>query len=175
MPITAIPRGVELRKITAVQKKALDDLITKERGSSALTTAILVGIPSIIAGSAVLAYVFKEEAKLWYEDKKGEFVEAIKEVVEKTGGGIVDVVLDVGNKIFRNDPMTPEVIGNQTFTRCVRWELDAVDVLTAVQKGNLTKKETIQAALNIKYIAKNMKEEGCSRPSAISEDQWKQS
>jgi len=174
MPITAIPKGVELRKITAVQKRALDELITKERGSSALTTAILVGIPSVIAGSAVLAYVFKEEMKDWYEEKKGEIVEAVKTVMEKTGGGIVDVVLDAGNKIFRNNPKTPEVVGNQTFTRCVRWELDAVDILSIVQKGNLTKTETIQAGLNTIYIAKNMKDEGCSRPSAISQAQWDQ-
>ena len=108
MPITAIPKGVELRKITAVQKRALDELITKERGSSALTTAILVGIPSIVAGSAVLAYVFKEEAQEWYAEKKGEIVEAIKTLVENTGGGIVSVVLDTANKVFQNNPKTPE-------------------------------------------------------------------
>jgi len=174
MPITAIPKGVELRKITAVQKRALDELITKERGSSALTTAILVGIPSIVAGSAILAYVFKEEAKEWYEEKKGEIVEAVKTVMTETGGGIVDIVLDAGNKIFRNNPKTPEVVGNQTFTRCVRWELDAVDILSTVQKGNLTKTQKVQAALNTVYIAKNMKDEGCSRPAAISQAQWDQ-
>ena len=40
MPITAIPKGVDLRKITPVQKRALDELLAKERGTSALTTAI---------------------------------------------------------------------------------------------------------------------------------------
>jgi len=174
MPITAIPKGVELRKITAVQKRALDELITKERGTNALTTAIIVGIPSIIAGSAVLAYLFKDNLVDWYDEKKDELVEAVKEVVTKTGGGVIDVILDTGNKIFRNDPMTPEVIGNQTFSRCTRWELDAVDLLAVTQKGGLTKKETIQAALNTLYIAKNMKEEGCSRPVAISQAQWDQ-
>ena len=78
MPITAIPKGVELRKITAAQKRALDELITKERGSSALTTAVLVGIPSIIAGSAVLAYVFKEEAQEWFKDQTEEIWPTIK-------------------------------------------------------------------------------------------------
>jgi len=174
MPITAIPKGVELRKITAVQKRALDELITKERGSSALTTAILVGIPSIIAGSAVLAYVFKEEAQAWYADKKGEFVEAIKEAAEKTGGGIVDIVLDTANKVFRNNPKTPKVVNGSELTRCTRWAVDATDVLALVQKGNLTKAETVAAAVAIIGIAKEMKLEGCSRPSAISEDQWKQ-
>ena len=81
MPITAIPKGVELRKITAVQKRALDELITKERGSSALTTAIIVGVPSIVAGSAILAYVFKEEAKEWFAEQEENFREAVVKVV----------------------------------------------------------------------------------------------
>jgi len=172
MPITAIPKGVELRKITAVQKRALDELITKERGSSALTTAILVGIPSIIAGSAILAYVFKEEAQEFYADKKGEFVEAIKTVVENTGGGIVDIVLDTANKVFQNNPKTPKVVNGSELTRCTRWAVDATDVLALVQKGNLTKAETVTAAFATIAIAKSMKLEGCSRPSAISQAQW---
>ena len=174
MPITAIPKGVELRKITSVQKRALDELITKERGSSALTTAILVGIPSIIAGSAVLAYVFKEEAQEWYADKKGEIIEAIKTVVENTGGGIVDVVLDTANKVFQNNPKTPKVVNGSELTRCTRWAVDATDVLALVQKGNLTKAETVAAAVALVGIDKEMKREGCSRPSAISEEQWQQ-
>ena len=174
MPITAIPKGVELRKITAVQKRALDELITKERGSSALTTALVVGIPSVVAGSAILAYVFKEEAQEWYADKKGEIVEAIKTIVENTGGGIVSVVLDTANKVFQNNPKTPEIVNGAKLTRCTRWAVDATDVLALVQKGNLTKAETTVAAIATIAIAKEMKREGCSRPSAISEDQWKQ-
>jgi len=174
MPITAIPKGVELRKITAVQKRALDELITKERGSSALTTALVVGIPSVVAGSAILAYVFKEEAQEWYADKKGEIVEAIKTIVENTGGGIVSVVLDTANKVFQNNPKTPEIVNGSKLTRCTRWAVDATDVLALVQKGNLTKAETTVAAIATIAIAKEMKREGCSRPSAISEDQWKQ-
>jgi len=172
MPITAIPKGVELRKITAVQKKALDELITKERGSSALTTALVVGIPSIVAGSAILAYVFKEEMKSWFEEQEEAVKELVKEVVVKTGETIVETVIETGNKIFKNDPVTPEVVGNQTFTRCVRWELDAVDNVTRTQKGNLTTTEIVGLATNLKYIISNMKSEGCSRPSAISVEQW---
>jgi len=176
MPITAIPKGVELRKITAVQKRALDDLITQERGSSTLKTAILVGIPSIIAGSAVLAYVFKEEAKEWFAKQEENFKEAIVKVVEGAGEGIVDVVLDTANKVFQNNPKTPKVVNGSELTRCTRWAVDATDVLTLVQaKGSdITKSETVLAAIATIAIAKEMKREGCSRPSAISEDQWKQ-
>jgi len=175
MPITAIPKGVELRKITAVQKRALDELIAKERGSSALTTAILVGIPSIIAGSAVLAYVFKEEAQAWYADKKGEFIEAIQEAAEKTGGGLVNAVLDTANKVFQNNPKTPKVVNGSELTRCTRWAVDATDVLALVQNNpKISKAETVAAAVAIIGIAKEMKREGCSRPSAISQAQWDQ-
>ena len=148
MPITAIPKGVELRKITAVQKRALDELITKERGSSALTTALVVGIPSVVAGSAILAYVFKEEAKAW--------------------------LVDTANKVFQNNPKTPKVVNGSELTRCTRWAVDATDVLALVQKGNLTKAETTVAAIATIAIAKEMKREGCSRPSAISVAQWDQ-
>jgi len=174
MPITAIPKGVELRKITPTQKKALDDLITKERGTGALTTAIIVGIPSIIAGSAVLAYVFKDEAKKWFAEQQDTVTEAVKKIVTGTGEGIVDIVIDTGNKIFRNNPVTPTEYAGSTLDRCTRWAVDATDTLGRIQAGNLTKTQETQAALNLIYIAKNMKGEGCSRPSAISQAQWDQ-
>ena len=174
MPITAIPKGVELRKLTAVQRRALDELITKERGSNALTTAILVGVPSIIAGSAVVAYVFKDEMQTWFADQQDTITEAAKKIVAGAGEGIVDIVIDTGNKIFRNNPVTPEVVQGSTLDRCTRWAVDATDTLGRIQAGNLTKTQETQAALNLIYIAKNMKSEGCSRPSAISQAQWDQ-
>ena len=76
--------------------------------------------------------------------------------------------------LFRNNPVTPEVVQGSTLDRCTRWAVDATDTLGRIQAGNLTKTQETQAALNLIYIAKNMKSEGCSRPSAISEDQWKQ-
>ena len=174
MPITAIPKGVELRKITAVQKRALDELITKERGNSALTTPILVGIPSIVAGSAVLAYVFKDEMKAWFDEQQDTITEAAKKIVTGAGEGIVDIVIDTGNKIFRNNPVTPEVVQGSTLDRCTRWSVDATENLARTQKGNLSRDEKARAALNLIYIAKNMKNEGCNRPSAISQAQWDQ-
>ena len=174
MPITAIPKGVELRKITSVQKRALDELITKERGNSALTTALVVGIPSIVAGAAVLAYVFKEEAKTWFAEQEENFREAVVKVVAGAGGGIVDIVLDTANKVFQNNPKTPKVVNGSELTRCTRWAVDATDVLALVQKGNLTKAETVAAGVATIGIAKEMKREGCSRPSAISQAQWDQ-
>ena len=36
MPITAVPQGVELRKISAVQKRALHELLSKQRENNLL-------------------------------------------------------------------------------------------------------------------------------------------
>ena len=171
MPITAIPKGVELRKITAVQKRALDELITKERGSSALTTAILVGIPSIIAGSAVLAYVFKDEMKKWFDEQEQKVKDVVKNVVVTAGETVVETVVEAGNKVFRNDPTTPEVVQGSTLTRCTRFAVDATDILAQINEGKIG---TTSAAIGILAIAKQMKKEGCSRPSAISQAQWDQ-
>ena len=174
MPIAAIPQGVEIRKITAVQKKALDELLGKERESNSLTTALLVGIPSIVAGSAILAYVFKDEMKQWLQDQQDTLLDAAKKVVTGTGEGIVDIVLDAGNKIFRNNPVTPTEYAGSTLDRCTRWSVDATDTLGRIQSGKLSDTQQTQAAFNLIYIAKNMKSEGCSRPSAISQAQWDQ-
>ena len=100
--------------------------------------------------------------------------EAFVKVVAGAGEGIVDIVIDTGNKIFRNNPVTPEIVQGSTLDRCTRWAVDATDTLGRIQTGNLSKTEQTQAALNLIYIAKNMKGEGCSRPSAISQAQWDQ-
>ena len=174
MPITAIPPGVVIKTITPAQKRALDELLGKERDNSAISTALMVGIPSIIAGSAILAYVFKAEMQEWFKNQQDTLLEATKKLVAGAGEGVVDIVLDTANKVFRNNPKTPKVVNGSELTRCTRWAVDATDVLALVQKGNLTKAETAVAAIAIIGIAKEMKREGCSRPSAISQDQWDQ-
>ena len=47
MPIAAIPQGVELRKISAVQKRAIDDLLKKQKESNILETAVGALIPTL--------------------------------------------------------------------------------------------------------------------------------
>ena len=174
MPIAAIPPGVVIKNIPPGHKRALDDLLSKERDNSAISSALLVGIPSIIAGSAILAYVFKDEMKTWFKEQQDTLLEATKKVVAGAGEGIVDITLDTLNKVFQNNPKTPKVVNGSELTRCTRWAVDATDVLALVQKGNLTKAETVAAAVATIGIAKEMKREGCSRPSAISQKQWDQ-
>ena len=47
MPIAAIPQGVEIRKISAVQKRALDELLKHQKEQSLLQTAMVALIPSV--------------------------------------------------------------------------------------------------------------------------------
>jgi len=180
VPIAAIPQGVELRKISAVQKKALDDLLNKQKETSLLQTGISVLIPSLAVvgvGAATLVVAWS-----WLKDKE---LPSIKETAESIGGGLVDGGLDIVNKVadeigFKAEPKTQEYIqaGTRTIgplSRCKRWETDAADVLAIIQAGNLGVAETIAAAVAIKSIAKQMKKEGCDRPTAISQAQWDES
>ena len=47
MPLTAVPQGVEIRKLSAAQKRALDKLLESQNGSSTKNTALAVGITTI--------------------------------------------------------------------------------------------------------------------------------
>ena len=58
MPITAVPQGVELRKLSAVQKRAVDDLLAKQRESSLIENFVTSALPALafagVGGAAVL-------------------------------------------------------------------------------------------------------------------------
>ena len=99
MPITAIPAGVEIRKITAVQKRALDELMSKQNTTSTKTTALAVGLPAIFLGLAGLSFLFKDEIK----DTIKEEWEDIKSFAEGIPAGIftgaVDAGFDLGKEI----------------------------------------------------------------------------
>ena len=63
MPIAAVPAGVEIKKITPTQKKALDELLKKQKETSLLETLIpslaFVGV-SVAAGVGIWAYLNQE-------------------------------------------------------------------------------------------------------------------
>lgn len=178
MPITAVPQGVELRKLSAVQKRAVDDLLQKQRENNLLETTISTAIPALafagVGGAAILvAYSYLNDLKL------PTAKEVAKAVTTAAGEVVSDVVIDVGGGLakaagFEDNPTTPEYLpsGVGPLSRCKRWELDALDILTRVQSGKLSKTETVQAALATKRVIKNMKAEGCDRPTAISQAQW---
>jgi len=174
MPITAFPKDLEVRKLTAAQANAIEKYVKDSGDKSLARTALIVGIPTVAflgvtIGAGVLVWH-------WLKDKE---LPTWKDLQVAAGGAVADVVTDVGGAVaraagFEDNPTTPEVVQGSTLTRCTRWAVDATDILGRVQAGNLTKSETIQAALATKRVAKNMKREGCNRPSAISQAQWDQ-
>jgi len=176
MPITAIPTDVEIRKITPTQKQALDELLKKQKEGSLLQTAVAVTIPSLaimtVAGAAVALFYYKDELE--------DYIRELPTTVATAAGGkVADVITDLGGAVaraagFSDDPTTPEYLpsGVGPLSRCKRWEVDAVEIKSRNQTGNLSKPQTVQAALALKRVAKNMKIEGCSRPTAITQAQW---
>jgi hypothetical protein len=177
MPITAVPQGVELRKLSAVQKRAVDDLLARQRESSLVENFVTSALPALafagVGGAAVLvAYSYLNDLKI------PTAKEVAKAVTTAAGEIVSDVVIDVGGGLakaagFEDNPTTPEYLpsGLGPLSRCKRWEIDAVDIVSRIQ-GGLNEVEKVQAALALKRVIKNMKKEGCDRPTAISIDQW---
>ena len=177
MPITAVPQGVELRKLSAVQKRAVDDLLARQRESSLVENFVTSALPALafagVGGAAVLvAYSYLNDLKI------PTAKEVAKAVTTAAGEIVSDVVIDVGGGLakaagFEDNPTTPEFLpsGLGPLSRCKRWEVDAVEIVSRIQ-GGLNEVEKVQAALALKRVIKNMKAEGCDRPTAISVDQW---
>jgi len=176
MPITAFPKDIEVRKLTAAQAKAIEKYVKESNGESIAKTAIVTLIPTL----AVLAIAGGTAFLAWHYLKDKE-LPTWKDVQVAAGGVVADVITDVGGAAaraagFEDNPHNPEYLpsGVGPLTRCQRWELDAVDILARVQAGDLSRTETAQAALATLRVAKMMKKENCSRPAAISQDQWNQ-
>ena len=180
MPIAAIPAGVEIRKISAVQKRALDELLGKQKETTLLQTAIRVGFPTVAfvgvaAGAGVLIWAYLKDVELpsW------------KEVGEIAGGGVANAIIDAGGAVlevvapeFANRPTTPKELTLASgevveLTLCQRWEYDAADLLAIIQsKTDMGATEKSLAALSVLRIVKNMKKAGCPRPNSITQAQW---
>ena len=77
MPIAAIPQGVEIRKISAVQKRALDELLKQQKDQTLLQSAIVTLVPSFTALTlgGLFAYIFihRDTIADQYEQLKQDF------------------------------------------------------------------------------------------------------
>ena len=166
MGISAIPPGVEIRKLTPMQERALDKLLKAQRDENTLQTAIRVAVPTLafvgVAGIGIVttfAYLKDIELPSVKDIVKGAVVDA--------GGIVADVITTV---IGRDNPRTPEFTpsGAGPIPRCQRWESDYVTTI----KDDPGPIETTLLATAQLNIIKNMKAEGCSRPSSIPARQW---
>jgi len=176
MPIAAVPAGVDIRKLTATQAKALEKFVKDSGDNSLARTALLVGIPTlafvgISVGAGVLIWS-------WLKDKE---LPSLEDVQIQAGKVVADVILDVGGTVaraagFEDNPANPEYIsaGGRTIgplTRCKRWELDANDWHEKVYDSG-EDVNSAQAALAAGRIIKNMKKEGCDKPTGFTQSQW---
>jgi len=174
MPIAAIPQGIELRKISATQQKAIDELLKKQKETSLLNSAIPATALLVIAGGAGMIFLFKDQIQNWAEEQTGNFFEAFKqktvEIATGSGSIVADIITDI---VGRENPRTPaeftDAQGNVlTIPRCTRWETDYVDTQTMAQEGG----SVTALALAQLNIIKNMKAEKCERPVTIPQSQW---
>lgn len=178
MPIAAIPAGVEIRKISAVQKRALDELLKKQKETDLQNEIVTTVIPTVafigvsaMAGIAAWAYLNDEK-----------ITELVKTSTEQAGLGVAKFLIG-GSGLFADfaldrpvgsagDPRTKETtIQGNTLTRCQRYEADYVadnELHTLPFVGTV-----LQATSQLNTIQK-MKKEGCSKPSIIPQAQWDQ-
>ena len=175
MGLELMPDGKTFKKLNAVQEKALNRYY-KRLHEVPLSQNLVLPI-SIAIGA--LAYILKDKLKIPELD-----IPDVKTLIEGAGGTVADVIIQVEGALFPQNPINPEyVILNEgtpqerkvgPFSRCQRWENDATDWLTVKQsyKGDLGYIETTLGALTAARIIKNMKKEGCPKPSAFTQTQW---
>jgi hypothetical protein len=171
MAIAAIPQGVEIKKITATQKRALDELLKAQRDENTLQTAIRVAIPTVafvgVAGVAIATtFAYLKDLEL----------PTVKDIVTGAGDLVSDTIVGgVDALVGEQQPVTPEYLpsGAGPIPICKRWETDYVTTLEQISQGEADSiTGTIVGALVQKNIIKQMKKRGCDRPMTIPQSQW---
>ena len=171
MAIVAIPRGVEITKVTKAQERALDKLLKAQRDENTIQTAIRVAIPTLafvgVAGVAIATtFAYLKDLDL----------PTPKDIVSGAGDFVSDTILDgLGALAGEQQPLTPEYLpsGAGPIPICKRWETDYVGTLENIAQGKAEGPfGTVAAALAQKNIIKQMKKRGCERPNSIPATQW---
>ena len=175
MGIAAIPPGVEIKKLTPTQEKALDKLLKAQRDENTLQTAIRVAIPTVafvgVAGVAIATtFAYLRDVDL----------PTVKDIATGAGDLVSDAIVNGVEAVTgKQQPKTPEYItlgdGRTVgpLPICKRWETDYVDVMAQIQEGEAEGYVgTVVGALLQKNIIKQMKKQGCDRPNTIPATQW---
>ena len=171
MPVIAIPKEIEFRKVTPAQQKSLDKIMSETKNN----TLRAVAIPTIALTSLAVvggtAFLFRNQLQAFVEDNKDKLTEAIIEKVNGAVTGAGDIVSDtIVTIVGRDEHKTPEFTpsGAGPIPRCDRWASDYVDTI----KDDPSPTEIVLLALAQKNIIKNMKRDKCDRPSIIPQSQW---
>ena len=171
MGIAAIPQGVEIKKLTPTQERALDKLLKAQRDENTLQTAIRVAIPTVafvgVAGVAIATtFAYLKDLEL----------PTVKDIVTGAGDLVSDTIVGgVDALVGEQQPVTPEYLpsGAGPIPICKRWETDYVTTLEQISQGEADSiTGTIVGALVQKNIIKQMKKRGCDRPMTIPQSQW---
>jgi len=178
MALELMPDGKTFKKLNATQEKALKRYYKRTHDKPLIRDlALPIGL-AVLGGIGAIAYVFKEELQQYLKDKEEDVVTWIGGLPRAGGGLVADAIIGLEGALFPQNPVTPEFIevGGRTIgplSRCKRWETDATEWLSVKQsKGDLGPAESVVAALAAARIIKNMKKEGCSKPSAFTQAQW---
>ena len=171
MPVIAIPKDIEFRKVTPLQQKSLEKIMGDNQNrllqAVAIPTVALTAL-TIVGGAA---YLFRDNIAQFAKDNVDNIGEAIVEKIKDTATGAGDLVSDtIVTIVGRDEPKTPEFTpsGAGPIPRCQRWASDYVDTV----KENPSPTEIVLLALAQKNIIKNMKRDKCDRPSIIPQSQW---
>ena len=171
MPVIAIPKDIEFRKVTPAQQKSLDKIMSETKNN----TLRAVAIPTIALTSLAVvggtAFLFRDQIKEFVQENVDDLTGAITEKVKGVVTGAGDIVSDtIVTIVGRDEPRTPEFTpsGAGPIPRCKRWESDYVTTI----KDDPSPTEIVLLALAQKNIIKNMKREKCDRPSIIPQSQW---
>ena len=171
MPIIAIPKDIEFRKVTPAQQKSLDKIMSETKNNTLRAVAIPTIALSTLAVVGATAFLFRDQLKQFAEDNIDNLGEAITEKIKGVVIGAGDVVSDtIVTVVGRDEPQTPEFTpsGLGPIPRCKRWESDYVTTI----KDDPSPTEIVLLALAQKNIIKNMKRDKCDRPSIIPQSQW---
>ena len=175
MPIAAIPQGVEIRKISAVQKRALDELLKQQKDQTLLQTAMVALIPSItaltIAAGAGYLFIHRETIADTYQQLKDDFFSGAGKTFTDFGKTIT------GGAIAADTPSASVMDAAQTggpyegFNTCQLFEVDLVDLWAKQEEANdpFTK---FAIGLNLQQKYSGMKKAGCSKPSRVDQSNW---
>ena len=171
MPIAAIPQGVEIRKITANQKRALDELLKQQKDQTLLQSAIVTLVPSFTALTigGLFAYIFihRDTIADQYEQLKQDFFSGAGKTFTTfgetiTGGAITPTVP-------ANEPEVGTVFENMN--TCQLFEYDITELFGKMDNANdpFTK---FAIGFNLQQKYSGMKKAGCPKPPRVDQDDW---
>ena len=171
MPVIAIPKDIEFRKVTPTQQKSLEKIMSDSKNNTLRAVAIPTIALSTLAVVGATAFLFRDQLKTFVEENVDNLGEAVTDKIKGVVVGAGDIVSDtITTVVGRDEPRTPEFTpsGLGPIPRCERWASDYVSTI----KDDPSPTEIVLLALAQKNIIKSMKREKCDRPSVIPQSQW---